>query len=543
LNESNVNVKKYKTINGIQFNTFDDRFLFFNPSTPTLKKIEFSSAKPDILFEPSEEIDEQKIDDKITIYANIFLCKTPCILYKGFLEKEKKVALIKKFSAKNEELFNEEKDFLIQVKTKKNVSEYFLEFFDFTEQKGCFYIATEFANRSLEYYILNELNANIEDSHLLELLKNLLEKLKLLHEEDIVFGAMHPDDILLNTDNGKMKFKFPVPQNEFNNYNDQKHRCWSSLNLLQAFDSKKFYEAGEKDDVFSYGCIAYFVLTRGKYFYKAYRTLTNEKPDENQYVYLSNNGYIDFIKKTLDPDENSRAKILELIEHPIFWDSKKKLRFFTDVGDILASKKTDDKNLVKLMESATDYLEKNKNSIYDTESWMKKLPEIIEKFEDGKKPKVSEQKGQASKIKKQEEHDLKLKEQKRNKSIVEKQNGKDPNVNEQEGQDSNVKEQEGLDSNVKEQKGQDSKVKKQRNFYINETQRRSVTGLLHYIRNKFDHRLEAYPENIRNLFWKSDESYIEFYLQPNRFPNLLIITYNSMKEIMIHRKMNDYFPV
>jgi hypothetical protein len=106
-----------------------------------------------------------------------------------------------------------------------------------------------------------------------------------------------------------------------------------------------------------------------------------------------------------------------------------------------------------------------------------------------------------------------------------------------------VKEQEGLDSNVKEQKGQDSKVKKQRNFYINETQRRSVTGLLHYIRNKFDHRLEAYPENIRNLFWKSDESYIEFYLQPNRFPNLLIITYNSMKEIMIHRKMNDYFPV
>jgi hypothetical protein len=66
----------------------------------------------------------------------------------------------------------------------------------------------------------------------------------------------------------------------------------------------------------------------------------------------------------------------------------------------------------------------------------------------------------------------------------------------------------------------------------------SYISLLDYIRNK-DQHYDEWPECIKKIFGSTVESYLDYFKQ--RFPLLLITTYDLLKEMKAERKLDSYY--
>jgi serine/threonine-protein kinase/endoribonuclease IRE1 len=66
----------------------------------------------------------------------------------------------------------------------------------------------------------------------------------------------------------------------------------------------------------------------------------------------------------------------------------------------------------------------------------------------------------------------------------------------------------------------------------------SYISLLDYIRNK-DQHYDEWPEDIKKIFGSTVESYLDYFKQ--RFPLLLITTYDLLKEMKAERKLDSYY--
>lgn len=75
---------------------------------------------------------------------------------------------------------------------------------------------------------------------------------------------------------------------------------------------------------------------------------------------------------------------------------------------------------------------------------------------------------------------------------------------------------------------------------VTDSHKKSVEGLIKYIRNKEAHWGEL-PELVKNELGSTKEGFIELLLGPKHFPNLLILTYNCMKTLKIEGNLVSYY--
>jgi serine/threonine-protein kinase/endoribonuclease IRE1 len=75
---------------------------------------------------------------------------------------------------------------------------------------------------------------------------------------------------------------------------------------------------------------------------------------------------------------------------------------------------------------------------------------------------------------------------------------------------------------------------------VTDSHKKSVEGLIKYIRNKEAHWGEL-PEFVKNELGSTKEGFIELLLGPKHFPNLLILTYNCMKTLKIEGNLVSYY--
>lgn len=92
-------------------------------------------------------------------------------------------------------------------------------------------------------------------------------------------------------------------------------------------------------DVFSLGCVYYFVLTNGEHpFGEPFRRQSNIVNGEYSIAKVQSNpqGVYDLINLMISSDSNMRPPLSDVLSHPMFWSKDKILTFFLDVSDRLA---------------------------------------------------------------------------------------------------------------------------------------------------------------------------------------------------------------
>ncbi|KAK9447041.1 uncharacterized protein V1518DRAFT_422067 [Limtongia smithiae] len=92
-------------------------------------------------------------------------------------------------------------------------------------------------------------------------------------------------------------------------------------------------------DIFSLGCVFYYILSNGLHPYgDRYLREANIVKGEYDLKYLEELGYAgveacDLIKQMLDRDPAKRPTAVDVLMHPYFWSSQKRLNFLLDVSD------------------------------------------------------------------------------------------------------------------------------------------------------------------------------------------------------------------
>ena len=79
--------------------------------------------------------------------------------------------------------------------------------------------------------------------------------------------------------------------------------------------------------------------------------------------------YINLIEKMISPDPSNRPSIQTVLNHPVFWDKEKILRFFMRVSDYLKGEEG-----VSGIRAA---LERDCNEVFSSSDWVSEMDTVI----------------------------------------------------------------------------------------------------------------------------------------------------------------------
>lgn len=224
------------------------------------------------------------------------------------------------------------------------------------EDKDYNFIITECFQRSLESF-LPETSLPYK-----EILRQLSYGVQFLHQRNIIHLNMNPDSVRVVITNGVDQIKLTDFSRALELTTAQ-----SCCNIgVDGFVGKEGFIAPEVKfkkkadlsvDIYSYGCLFFYVMASGetlpifstiadqqKYLWKPKQKLMLlEKIPSTSDCVLG----VHLLKKMLKFYANARPSISEVIDHPFFWDTEKIFKMFLDVNKMFEDKTfKDDKKLV-----------------------------------------------------------------------------------------------------------------------------------------------------------------------------------------------------
>ncbi len=441
--------------------------LFFDPKSPEIRTHLSIDSKKDFLVFTTKNLSNKKaknIGNGINIYSDLFLTTDTCIIYRGYFNKRSVKAAVKKYSEIGIDLYKEEVKLLLKL-NKENPINFLKYLADISCNEG-YYLATELPEQSLDIFMKNNSNKNIAEKDLIQYIEQSCKGLNTLHNKNIVHSAVEPKNILISYPDEKGDRRVMLTNigiNEKNFNNNLESISWVSFEVIEALKKKETLRITEKGDIFSMGCVIYFVLTKGQYPF-GYGIQRSFDRKTSLSIQGMSPTYVDLIESMVNWNDSERPSIKEVLKHPTFWPSKKALEFFTDLKNVLFSNDTTNMktpDFKKVQNDVINELEGKKQQIIERDNWFEKLDKEIQNYENNKKT---------------------------NK--------------------------------------------------IRDKNKKSVVELINYIRNKNQHWNEL-DADVFKKFGETRESYIHYFL--NRFPSLLIHTYNAVKKSKIERDLNEYY--
>jgi serine/threonine-protein kinase/endoribonuclease IRE1 len=443
--------------------------LFFDPKSPEIRTHLSIDSKKDFLVFTTKNLSNKKakhVGNGINIYSDLFLITDTCIIYRGYFNKRSVKAAVKKYSQIDIDLYEDEVKLLLKL-NKENPINFLKYLADISCNEGI-YLATELPEQSLDIFMKNNSNKNIAENDLIQFIEHSCKGLNTLHNKNIVHSAVEPKNILISYPDDKGSRRVMLTNTGINNKNFNNNLesiSWVSFEVIEALKKKETLRITEKGDIFSMGCVMYFVLSKGQYLFGSGIERFSDKSPVFETFDL-NPTHIDLIKSMVNFNDSERPSIKEVLIHPTFWSSEKKLLFFTHIKNILFTKnfanmKTN--NFEDIQKDVIKELEGKAQQIIGGNDWLKRLCPDVQKYEKNK-----------------------------NKHKISKTT--------------------------------------------------EVKELINFIRNK-DQHWDELKEEVLKKFGETPESYIDYFLGQNRFPSLLIHTYNAMKELKIERNLNNYYVV
>ncbi|KAG4305306.1 hypothetical protein PORY_001476 [Pneumocystis oryctolagi] len=115
--------------------------------------------------------------------------------------------------------------------------------------------------------------------------------------------------------------------------------------LENSVDFFRNHKVSRAIDIFSMGCVFYYVLTKGMHpfgeYYFREGNIVKGSADYSHLDFLGNETFLakDLISKMLNLNPNERPDVSFVVKHPYFWTSEKKLSFLVDVSDRFEAEK------------------------------------------------------------------------------------------------------------------------------------------------------------------------------------------------------------
>ncbi|XP_077575176.1 serine/threonine-protein kinase/endoribonuclease IRE1 isoform X2 [Stigmatopora nigra] len=255
------------------------------------------------------------------------------------------------------ELAEREVELLRQSDTHPNVIRYFC-----TERDSLFtYIAIELCAATVQQYV--EDPSNFPDLNPIILLEQTMCGLLHLHSLNIVHRDLKPRNILLSFPGtlGKVRAlisDFGLCKKIQDGRNSLSFRSgalgtegWIAPELVLSISGKKLTTAV---DIFSAGCVFYYVLSRGKHpFGDNLMRQVKILSGEYHLSYFMQNLNEDIVAENLiaqmiSAEAACRPSCARVLKHPFFWSPQKQLLFFQDISDRIENEPLDSEIMVNL---------------------------------------------------------------------------------------------------------------------------------------------------------------------------------------------------
>ena len=268
-----------------------------------------------------------------------------------------------------------------------NVIQYWIR----EETRAATYIALELCKGNLRN-LLREAISRKDDNTLSQLtsrecLYQITNGLHYLHDCGIEHRDIKPSNILWNV-NKFRKFRFIISDFDMGHFTEDQssHKNFGS----KGWRAPEFWTAGTRTsavDIFSMGCVFFYVLSRGGHPFASPRNMVElqesleewqenidndrfsldalfEHSDDNFRVELAK----DLIGSMIHNEASRRPKVCNIIGHPLFWDSKQQQDFFHQIGIYMQNE--------EVSKCLVERLEQNRNEVFHG-SWLDGLDTAV----------------------------------------------------------------------------------------------------------------------------------------------------------------------
>uniref|UniRef100_A0A3B5AWJ2 non-specific serine/threonine protein kinase n=1 Tax=Stegastes partitus TaxID=144197 RepID=A0A3B5AWJ2_9TELE len=252
------------------------------------------------------------------------------------------------------EVAEREVQLLRESDTHPNVIRYFC-----TERDHLYtYIATELCAATLQQYV--EDPSGFSDLSPVTVLEQTMCGLSHLHSLNLVHCDLKPRNILLSgpsalgqvqalvSDFGLCK-KIPNGRRSFSLHSGTPGtEGWNAPEVLR--DTPGTKPGGSAVDVFSAGCVFYYVVSRGQHpFGDALRRQVNILSGEYSLSHFMDDIHAaDLIEQMISAQAESRPSTACVLKHPFLWSPEKQLNFFLDVNDRIENEPAESPIVVRL---------------------------------------------------------------------------------------------------------------------------------------------------------------------------------------------------
>ncbi|CAD5211342.1 unnamed protein product [Bursaphelenchus okinawaensis] len=255
-------------------------------------------------------------------------------------------------------LVERELELLRKSDAHKNVIRYFC-----SERDDNFhYIALELCECTLSDYVRLKDRRDKYTSHVLDILKQATEGVSHLHSISIVHRDLKPQNILLSTLNVKGHVRVKISDFGLCKQVKLGHASISKVSGLVGTEGWIAPEAINNAspsvtysvDVFSLGCIFYYVLSEGKHPFGErndvrHVNIYSGKFNLEHLVQKEDYVAMNAIEKMVEMEPKQRPTSHAVLCHPIFWSNERQLRFFSDVSDRI-EKEDETSEIVRCLE-------------------------------------------------------------------------------------------------------------------------------------------------------------------------------------------------